>query len=217
MCVPLLVGLAGADWVSDPESRIRCGRAFIVACRHKSGGSFVGLIKQHTEPELDAAPKSWTSAPRWAFTRRCAFTQLYLISAERAILPLHCELSNGCSRGRGKLNKDNRGKTLLMNRGVAVYFAGWSGGGGNKTKLVNLVNSGKHISLPGPAFNLISMLITKLGLWKCACVCKCETERSRENFSLQSLHPHTPMWSSALATEGKTSVSRVSCLHLIKT
>lgn len=64
MCVPLLVGLAGADWVRDPESRIRCGRAFIVACRHKSGGSFVGLIKQHTEPELDAAPKSWTSAPR---------------------------------------------------------------------------------------------------------------------------------------------------------
>ena len=35
MCVPLLVGLAGADWVEEPQSRILCDRAFIVACGHR--------------------------------------------------------------------------------------------------------------------------------------------------------------------------------------
>lgn len=119
--------------------------------------------------------------------------------------------------GGANLIKTTGAKHCWWIEGLLFTLLVGAGGGKNKTKLVNLVNSGKHISLPGPAFNLISMLITKLGLWKCASVCKCETERSRENFSLQSLHPHTHMWSSALATEGKTSVSRVSCLHLIKT
>lgn len=31
MCMPLLVGLAGADWVREEVSRIRWGRAFTVA------------------------------------------------------------------------------------------------------------------------------------------------------------------------------------------
>lgn len=33
MWTPLLVGLAGADWVSEDVLRMRCGRAFAVACR----------------------------------------------------------------------------------------------------------------------------------------------------------------------------------------
>lgn len=37
MCMPLLVGLAGADWVREDVSRIRWGRAFTVAYRNKGG------------------------------------------------------------------------------------------------------------------------------------------------------------------------------------
>lgn len=120
ICVPLLVGLAGADWVRDPESRIRCGRAFIVALRNKSSRSFVLLIRQDTKPEQDAASKSCMCGARRAFTQHCIFTELYLFSAEWAILPLHCGLLNSCSCRRGKLNKDNTGKTLLMNRGCCL-------------------------------------------------------------------------------------------------
>lgn len=35
MCMPLLVGLAGADWVREDVSRIRWGRAFTVAYRNR--------------------------------------------------------------------------------------------------------------------------------------------------------------------------------------
>lgn len=35
--MPLLVGLAGADWVREDVSRIRWGRAFTVAYRNKGG------------------------------------------------------------------------------------------------------------------------------------------------------------------------------------
>lgn len=57
MCVPLLVGLAGADWVRDPESRILCGRALTVACcpseqegdRSSVGGRFrLPLLLPHS-------------------------------------------------------------------------------------------------------------------------------------------------------------------------
>lgn len=45
MCIPLLVGLAGADWVSEEVSRMRWGRALTVAWG------------EHTEPEQpDTAP-----------------------------------------------------------------------------------------------------------------------------------------------------------------
>lgn len=33
--MPLLVGLAGADWVSEDVVRMRWGRAFTVACKSK--------------------------------------------------------------------------------------------------------------------------------------------------------------------------------------
>lgn len=43
--VPLLVGLAGADWVREPESRILCGRALTVACRQttESKSHFISI------------------------------------------------------------------------------------------------------------------------------------------------------------------------------
>lgn len=120
MCVPLLVGLAGADWVRDPESRIRCGRAFIVAWRHKTSKSCVGLFKQDTKPDT---LKSWTPA------------SVYKALRIHTALSSHCRVDNitsslwivqWLSHRRGKLNKGNTDKTLLMNRGGVVYFAGSS-------------------------------------------------------------------------------------------
>lgn len=121
---------------------------------------------------------------RRAFTRRCAFEELYFMSAEWAILPLHCKLFNGCHTGGANLIKTTGAKHCWWIE--EFLFTLLDGAAGRKkTKLINLVNTGKQISVPGLAFNLISMLITNLGLWNCVHVC--EWERLKEKFLLQSL------------------------------
>lgn len=49
MWMPLLVGLAGADWVSEDVVRTRCGRAFAVACKSKGTSGADGQLLAASE------------------------------------------------------------------------------------------------------------------------------------------------------------------------
>lgn len=57
---------------------------------------------------------------------------------------------------------------------------------------LNLVNTGKHILLPGIAFDLISMLITKLRQVSFVyCVCLEGSEGGRKVLNAKFAHTHT--------------------------
>lgn len=45
----MLVGLAGADWVSEDVVRTRCGRAFAVACKSKGTSGADGQLLAASE------------------------------------------------------------------------------------------------------------------------------------------------------------------------
>lgn len=177
ICVPLLVGLAGADWVRDPESRILCGRAFIVALRNNSSGSFVGLIRQDTKTRTRCCAHIlyvWMCSALSKLPLQQSFISL-VQSGQYYLFIVNCWMA--AHAGGANLIKTTRAKHCWWIERLLFTLLVEAREKEKKTQIVNRVNAGKQISQPGPAFNLISILITKLGLWNCVHVCKCEAKR----------------------------------------
>lgn len=81
MCVPLLVGLAGADCVSELESRILWGRAFIVACgekKKKKVNSVEMLVRSiYVIIDIEFSPTSSCSQSRARINAKRKFVLIY--------------------------------------------------------------------------------------------------------------------------------------------
>lgn len=68
--MPLLVGLAGADWVSEDVVRMRWGRAFTVACESKGTSGVDGQLPVTSEATGSCRGGGFTTAEEASRLRR---------------------------------------------------------------------------------------------------------------------------------------------------